>query len=462
MAGMPPPPLPAAGQPSPARAFVVSVVRRAGQVIGLTPPRIPNAVGESPFQQSVAASSMASAPADVEEAAAAPVDEVVDAANEEREITQSMLRDFVATGDGGDSDEEGEEANIHNFPRDNNNNDPDADELDADDSGEQMTEESNPDLGIPGAPPGWCPPQPPEGHVYAPKHDAPALFSSVDNPGGFDSYSFQPKYDKSKKYTGHATPAGAKVVPANADGKRIMEGWEFFYQGWEASDSAKETYVRGEAKHGNLMPASRKGCLDVEEMKKLGMTAKRVSDPLFIYQMLFPLCEPSKSGINDDKRMPYYSQTALYTNTYAALSGGGVGYGHLWKNASAVEMIKWEGIPIRHGSLDGNPGTHHTRWMKTDPRFDPIIADNFNYSRYLEVKRNFKLNINDKEKKRGEDGYNPCNKYDYIYQVLVSNMNNLTKKADSDCCIDETTWGFSGFMGEVGGKMIKKKVDSGM
>ena len=43
-------------------------------------------------------------------------------------------------------------------------------------------------------------------------------------------------------------------------------------------------------------------------------------------------------------------------------------------------------------------------------------------------------------------------------------MNNLTmtKKADSDCCVDETTWGFSGYMAEVGGRLMNKKVDKGM
>ncbi|KAK1735041.1 hypothetical protein QTG54_014107 [Skeletonema marinoi] len=42
-------------------------------------------------------------------------------------------------------------------------------------------------------------------------------------------------------------------------------------------------------------------------------------------------------------------------------------------------------------------------------------------------------------------------------------MNNLTmtKKADSDCCVDETTWGFSGYMAEVGGRLMNKKVDKG-
>lgn len=368
----------------------------------------------------------------------------------------NMRCDFYARGDGEDSDEEGDEAAMHRSEVRAADTEP---ELDRDNEGEELT--SHPNAAIPGAPPGWLPPQPPEDHVYVPKFDAPTDFSDVDNPGGFDSFSFQAKFT-GQKYKGHFTPAGAKIVPPGEDGKRIAGGYEFFYKGWEASEFAKETYVRGEAKYRNLMPASRKGCLDVAELKKQGMNKERLNDPLFFYQLLFPLCEPSKSGIAGDKRMPYHTQTAAHTNTYAATVGGGVGYGHQWKPVSVFEMVKWEGISIRHGSLDGKPGTHYARWMSEDKRHDSVIADNFNYSRYLEVKRMFKLNNNDREKKRNEEGYNPCNKYDFIYKVLVSNMNNLTKKADKDCCIDETTWGFSGYCGDVGGRLIKKKVDKGM
>ena len=54
------PPQAAAKQPSPARALLAAVTRRAGRVIGLTPPRLPTTVGESPFAQSVAGSSIRS------------------------------------------------------------------------------------------------------------------------------------------------------------------------------------------------------------------------------------------------------------------------------------------------------------------------------------------------------------------------------------------------------------------
>ena len=60
------------------------------------------------------------------------------------------------------------------------------------------------------------------------------------------------------------------------------------------------------------------------------------------------------------------------------------------------------------------------------------------------------------EKKRGQDGYDPCVKYDYIYRCLVHNMNYVTKRADADITIDETTWGFTGYSGDAGGRLMNK------
>lgn len=105
------PPQTARRQQSPARALVVGVARRVGQAIGLTSPRLPDTVGESPFAQSLAGSSIQS-PAE-SDGAAGEVN--VDATNNGAEIEQNMIRDFDSGGDGGDSDEEGGEADVHNF-----------------------------------------------------------------------------------------------------------------------------------------------------------------------------------------------------------------------------------------------------------------------------------------------------------------------------------------------------------
>jgi hypothetical protein len=58
------------------------------------------------------------------------------------------------------------------------------------------------------------------------------------------------------------------------------------------------------------------------------------------------------------------------------------------------------------------------------------------------------------EKKRGQDGYDPCVKYDYIYWCWVHNMNYMTKHANADSTIDKTTWGLTGYSGDAGGRLM--------
>ena len=63
------------------------------------------------------------------------------------------------------------------------------------------------------------------------------LFSDVDNPGNWSPYYFRPvfcgKSGKSSrgKYSHHQLPTGARPVPCNENGKRMVNGWEFHYQG---------------------------------------------------------------------------------------------------------------------------------------------------------------------------------------------------------------------------------------
>ena len=63
--------------------------------------------------------------------------------------------------------------------------------------------------------------------------------------------------------------------------------------------------------------------------------------------------------------------------------------------------------------------------------------------------------------KKGDAGYDPCSKYDFIYKVLIHNMNYVTQFADLDATIDESTWGFGGFSGECGSRLINKPVSRG-
>ena len=76
------------------------------------------------------------------------------------------------------------------------------------------------------------------------------------------------------------------------------------------------------------------------------------------------------------------------------------------------------------------------------------------------MKRNFKLNNNMLHTtNKAEEGYDPCVKYGMVYRALVHNMNNVTKLADLDNALDESTWGFGGYTGPCGSRLINKPHD---
>jgi hypothetical protein len=62
---------------------------------------------------------------------------------------------------------------------------------------------------------------------------------------------------------------------------------------------------------------------------------------------------------------------------------------------------------------------------------------------------------------RGQTGYVPAAKFDLIFQTLVHNMNHFTLRAELDAAADESTWGFMGFMDNIGGRLTNKPVGKG-
>ena len=182
---------------------------------------------------------------------------------------------------------------------------------------------------------------------------------------------------------------------------------------------------------------------------------------MFFYQLLFPFCNPTKSGIADDYRMPYYSNTVGFTNMYAYWKGASSGYSHQFPPVSIPEMVHWTGVPVLNGALDGKQSTLQYQWDKTDPRNDSVTDDSIAHQQWREIKWYFKLSVGILENPKGSPGYDPCQKYDYIWRCLIHNMNYVTAKADLDCTIDETTWGFYGYSGDAGGRLMNKPVSKG-
>ena len=65
------------------------------------------------------------------------------------------------------------------------------------------------------------------------------------------------------------------------------------------------------------------------------------------------------------------------------------------------------------------------------------------------------------EKPRGDPNYDPTCKFQHIYEVLIHNMNYCMLHADRDQTIDESTWGFAGYCGDAGGRLMNKPVSKG-
>ncbi len=181
---------------------------------------------------------------------------------------QRAADDKAEEGDDGNSDVEGGEVNLYFEAMMSVNRRLDehichlANDLNIEEWGELF------DPPIPGAPDGWIPPGAPITFLGCrPKLDAPAFFAEIDNPCRWNEFVFQPKYASEKgrngekkqmRYVGHTTPAGAKVVPTNDDGIREINGWKFYYLGWQPDDFDATTFFRGTATRDNLKPADRK------------------------------------------------------------------------------------------------------------------------------------------------------------------------------------------------------------
>ena len=236
---------------------------------------------------------------------------------------------------------------------------------------------------------------PPDWRPHAPKvsKGQPRLFSQVDNPGRWDEFCFRPKFQAKapQKYLYHSLPTGARPVPKDNrnGGKRMDGGWEFFYKGWESEECHRDGATRE-----NVFPESRVGSLDVDLLKKMGLTAERVTecDALFFHQLLLPICDPKKSGIEDDPRKGYYDAVETFSNTYAfgELKMGN-SYGHIFKPVSIPELVRFDGVVVRDGVLGGSSGALYRRWIPNGSICCEMTMNSMNYTRWLEIKRVIKL-----------------------------------------------------------------------
>ena len=93
----------------------------------------------------------------------------------------------------------------------------------------------------------------------------------------------------------------------------------------------------------------------------------------FFWQLLLPIHDPKRSGIEDDPRMPFYHNVAKWSNSYASNELDiGNGYGHSFKNVTIDEMVRWDGVIVLDGALGGSRGAILRR-------FDDSREDNLSF-----------------------------------------------------------------------------------
>jgi hypothetical protein len=276
------------------------------------------------------------------------------------------------------------------------------------------------------------------------KKSAVPNFEDVDNPGDWDQYCFKP-VNIGGTYSHHKLPTGASVVPRNEAGHRVHNGFDVYYEG-EYSRQGTD----------NLLPPinDSKSSLDADVLKKHGITPENRHDPLLIWDLLLPIVDPKNSGVPGDDRKPYYTEVSYWSGKYQWQKRfANNPYGHYALPVEHIEHVHWDGIILYDGCMGSSDGDIHSRYVQDTPQYSPVIADTMPFERFKQIKRCRKLCDEDKHPKRGEEGYDPAYKFDYLYECMTYNINRMTKRANVRQTVDEFTWAFGG-KGPAGDQLI--------
>lgn len=103
---------------------------------------------------------------------------------------------------------------------------------------------------------------------------------------------------------------------------------------------------------------------------------------IFFYQLILPVCNPKKPDVIDDPQIPYYTEVEKFPNMSKGESGIGASYGHMWKVATAAELVHFDGILIIDGVLGGSNGAIHRRFQKNNCCYSKEIDNVMTATRY--------------------------------------------------------------------------------
>ena len=102
-------------------------------------------------------------------------------------------------------------------------------------------------------------------------------------------------------------------------------------------------------------------------------------------------------------------------------------------NSNISALLNWEGSMVLLFVMAFDVGAmvlSIARWLEDCLDYDKDVAKAMYYTRFLQIKRAFKLCNNDKAKKRKDEGYDPAYKYDLVYKALVDNqLGNVPSRA---------------------------------
>ena len=98
--------------------------------------------------------------------------------------------------------------------------------------------------------------------------------------------------------------------------------------------------------------------LDGKNLKKLGFTAAKVQsdvdlpDALFFHQLIFSMCDTSKSGVEDDGKLSFYDDMQMFSALYQISNKIRAAYGHKLPLPTVDGFVNVDGVVAR-GSIYG-------------------------------------------------------------------------------------------------------------
>jgi hypothetical protein len=92
-----------------------------------------------------------------------------------------------------------------------------------------------------------------------------------------------------------------------------------------------------------------------------------------------------------------------WTAWYAMEGKHNTCYGHAFQNPVIQCFFRSDGVPVRDSVKGSRHGAMYRLWQ-AGVKYDDMVEKSMNYTRWLQIKRTYKLNLNATSTTRGEPG----------------------------------------------------------